>query len=235
MRRLAPLFLLALVGACGGGQNDARPDGDPLDSVTAAQLYERGLALASASDYIRAEQYLSAAIERGFPEEHAIPALMHVCVQADRLVAALEYAEPYLEQNPDEWSLRMLVASIHLGLHHDEEAREQLERVVEDAPEEPHAHYLLGVLHRDRLSDMDRARAHFRRYLALAPEGTHRDEARSALSPEERGVPQRVPMPTDEGAPESEAPEADDVAEGGDPSDQSEAEASPADAPDDSP
>lgn len=220
-----PLLRLALVaglvaglGGCGGAQSDAAPDGDPLDTVTGEQLYERGVRLAGGGDYIRAEQYLAAAIERGFPEERAIPALMHVCVQADRLVAALGYAEPYLEQHPTEWSLRMLVASIHLGLGHDEQAGEQLERVIRDAPEEaPQAHYLLGVLHRDRLEDVEGARAHFRRYLALAPEGDHREEARAALSPEERGVPQRVPM---ESAP--------DVADPDDSSDESGAEAADA-------
>jgi tetratricopeptide (TPR) repeat protein len=96
----------------------------------------------------------------------------------------------------------MLVASLHMGLEHNQEAREQLERVLVDAPEEPaQAHYFLGVLLRDQLDDQPGALLHFRRYLALAPDGDHRAEARAALPVEERGLPVRVESST-EGAPE---------------------------------
>lgn len=223
----------AVVG-CAGANANAEPTPDPLDSIEGAELYRRGRLLAGAGDYIRAEQYLAAAIERGHPEEEAIPLLLHVCVQASRLVAALDYAEPFLAHHPNEWTLRMLVASIHLALRHHDRAQAELERVIEDAAEEPaQAHYLLGVLFRDGRHNIEDARVHFRRYLALAPEGDHHEEARAALTPEERGVPRRiergessppegaVPVrePTD--APEGdEAPETTEIIEApsGDPS-----------------
>ncbi|HJL19176.1 MAG TPA: tetratricopeptide repeat protein, partial [Sandaracinaceae bacterium LLY-WYZ-13_1] len=193
-----PLLVLTLVLAgCGGAEASREPvPPDPLDTISAEELYARGAELARVGDFVRAEQYLAASIERGYPESEAMPALMHVCVQASRLVAALEYAEPYLARHPNEWTLRMLVASIHMGLEHPERARRELERVLETAPEEPaQAHYFLGVLYRDELGDEQAAAGHFRRYLAIAPEGEHRDEARAGLPAEERGVPRRVPMP----------------------------------------
>jgi len=223
-------FILALalsLSACGGAQtggDDAAEEGevdDPLLSIEAQELYRRGRLLYSAGDFIRAEQYLAAAIDRGFPEEQAMPALLQACVDASRLVAALQYAEPFLAQHPENWSLRLLVASIHMGLEHHQRARDELQRVLRDAPDEPpQAHYFLGVLYRDRLDDEDAAAEHFRRYLALAPDGDHREEAQAGLPIEEGGsrIPRRVPMPErlqpDSGAtdppgaaPETAAPE----------------------------
>lgn len=197
---------LALIGALGCGATSSAPRAsapDPLDTISAEELFERGVRLGRAGDFIRAEQYIAAAVERGFPEERAMPALMAACVQASRLSAALGYAEPYLARHPTQWSLRLLVASIHMGLRAHDRARDELQRVLRDAPEEPaEAHYFLGVLHRDALDGMDTARAHFRRYLELAPDGAHRDEAVSTLPDDERaayGVPVRVQRDTSGG------------------------------------
>jgi tetratricopeptide (TPR) repeat protein len=191
MRLLFALFLLG----CGAQAHPSSSENtDPLANVSAEELFQRGVRIGEAGDFIRAEQYIAAAIERGYPEGAAMPALMRVCVESSRLTAALAYAEPYLARHPGEWSLRLLVASIKMGLEQHEQARDELLRVIEDAPEEPpQAHYFLGVLLRDQLGDMEAARVHFRRYLALAPDGNHRDEARAALTPEERGLPIRVP------------------------------------------
>ncbi len=185
---------LASVG-CGaaspGDQRAASPD--PLDTVSAEELYRRGVLLVQSGDSVRAEQYIAAAIDRGFSEETAMPALMHACVSSSRLSAALTYAEPYLLRHPSNWPLRLLVASLHMGLAQHERARSELERVLRDAPDEPpEAHYFLGVLLRDELDDLEGARGHFRRYLAIAPQGDHRDEALAALPEEERGIPRRM-------------------------------------------
>lgn len=192
--------LLLLIAGCAAQQGQRRPMPDPLQSVEAEELYRRGGHFAQQGDYTRAEQYLTAAIERGYPETQALPLLMQVCVEASRLVSALAYAEPYLERHPEEWPLRMLVASIHMGLEQHEQARAELERVLTDAPDEPaQAHYFLGVLLRDRLDDVPGAQQHFRRYLALAPDGDHRAEALAALPPEERGTPIRIEPGSTEG------------------------------------
>ncbi|HEY8431529.1 MAG TPA: hypothetical protein VIL20_24280, partial [Sandaracinaceae bacterium] len=111
------LALALLAAACGGAaRQGGAPPPDPLETVTAEQLYAQGVSLGRSGDYVRAEQYLVAAIDRGYPEERALPALMAVCVEASRLTAALAYAEPFLARHPTHWPLRLLVASIHMGL-----------------------------------------------------------------------------------------------------------------------
>jgi tetratricopeptide (TPR) repeat protein len=173
-----------LVSACGGaqhgsGEGDGSPD--PLDTVEAAELYRRGRILAEQEDYVRAEQYLVAAIERGHSEDEVMPHLIASCVRSSRLSAALRYAEPYLEHNPGAWSLRLLVASIYMGLEQSDAAESQLGRVVLDRPEDATAHYLLAVIARDVRRDADRTVRHFQRYLELAPGGEHADEARAGI------------------------------------------------------
>ncbi|MCA9609321.1 MAG: tetratricopeptide repeat protein [Myxococcales bacterium] len=215
---MRPLLLASalslLLAGCGGAQNGGAEEAsslpDPLSSISGEELYRRGVLLAQGGDFVRAEQYMAASIQRGYPEEQVMPSLLAACVEASRLVAALQYAEPYLARHPDQWSLRMLVASIHMGLAHHTRARDELERVIRDAPEEPpQAHYFLGVLYRDELDDEAQADEHFQRYLALAPEGDHRDEARAgAHGASGPRLPQRVPMPEDEGADEGVDPPA---------------------------
>jgi tetratricopeptide (TPR) repeat protein len=187
-RILAALAALALVAVAGAGCADHRPrqvgppPGDPLREVEAAELYQHGLAMADRGDFVRAEQYLVASIERGYPEERVLPALLRACLSSSRLRAALSYAEPYLQRNPSAWSLRLLVASIYLGVGDVDRARTALEKVIRDAPAQPDAYYLLGLVLRDKIGDRPAASRTFARYLALAPEGLHAAEVRDALS-----------------------------------------------------
>ena len=215
-----------LLSACGGTHTEAEtPEArqrDPLESIDNNELLRRGIYLANQGDYVRAEQYLAAARSRGTPDEQIIPTLMEVCVRSSRLSAALGYAEPYLVQHPTDWSLRILVASIQLGLGHTREARNHLERVFLDAPSEPaEAHYLLGVTLVDS-GQQEEAVAHFQRYVELAPEGTHVDEVRGILRD---GVefmapaaapPARVPVRVDATQPQPER-DADHPTSGGTP------------------
>ncbi len=220
--RLTALGAVALLlGGCGAAALESEgPHTDPLESVSAEELYRRGRLLTEGGDHIRAEQYIAAAIQRGYDEERAMPALLQACLGASRLVAALQYAEPYLLRHPEHWPLRMLVASIHMGLEHPGQARDELERVLEDAPEEPpQAHYFLGVIYRDQLVDAARAEEHFQRYLVLSPDGEHREEAAAGIPhPINRPLPQRVPTPDagaddDADADAGEGEGADDEAE----------------------
>ncbi|MDH5491710.1 MAG: tetratricopeptide repeat protein [Myxococcales bacterium] len=136
--------------------------------------------MAGRGDMVRAEQYLSAAMERGYPEDRVVPQLIRVCVASSRISAALSYAEPYLAAHPTQWRLRYLVATLHLGLRRIPEAVADLEAVIGQRPEDPTAHYTLGIILRDHIGDGHGAREHFSRYLELAPEGAHAEEARSA-------------------------------------------------------
>lgn len=173
-----------LVAGCGGASQGVVPQAqitDPLEQQNAQQLYDAGVRIAHQGDYIRAEQYFTAARDHGYPEDQVLPLLMEVCVHSSRYSAAVGYAEPYLEAHPDDWRLRQLLATIQMGLGNSAAARLSLEHVVAEAPDEAVPHYMLGVLLRDELHDEPGMRTQMERYLALAPTGDHATEAREAL------------------------------------------------------
>jgi tetratricopeptide (TPR) repeat protein len=146
---------------------------------TPEELYELGQIFAVRGDLMRAEQYFLSAEEAGYPEERVLPALIRVFVRGSRFRDALAHAEPALARRPDDVRLRTLVASLRIALDDHEGALRELEHVVAAAPDQPFAHYLLAVLHRDRIDDPTRAQQHFERYLELDPAGPHADEARA--------------------------------------------------------
>jgi tetratricopeptide (TPR) repeat protein len=174
---------LVALGACGHASPEAEepPPADPVSEVEAEELFHQGVELARGGDLVRAEQYIGASMTRGFPEERAMPILLKVCIAASRMRVAIGYAEPYLERHPNDWPLRLLVASLYLGLEETAKARHELEYVLETEPDQPEPHYLMALLLRDEVGDPDSAETHLRRYLELAPEGEHAAEATHAL------------------------------------------------------
>ncbi len=157
------------------------PDEDPLANVPAHRLFLEGLGLAREGDFVRAEQYLVASIHRGADEGRVMPYLLQVCVSGSRFRAAVEYATPYLQRHPDDWQLRYLVGTILAGLGESRSARREFEGVLASHADDADAHYMLATLLRDSFNDPIGADGHFRRYLALAPEGPHVEEARQGL------------------------------------------------------
>ncbi|MBX3250269.1 MAG: tetratricopeptide repeat protein [Myxococcales bacterium] len=180
MKLFACVLLFAF--ACGGANAERTPMPDPLEGVEARQLFEHGAGLAQRGDAVRAEQYIVAAIERGYPREEALPILLRVCIASDRLSSALTHAEPYLREHPDQWALRYLVATIYLGLDRADDAARELQRVIDDAPDQAVPHFTLGILEHERRGNHMTARALLERYLELDPRGRHAAEARSVLS-----------------------------------------------------
>lgn len=173
----------ALVLACAGTPAESRPPmPDPLSDVEAEDLYAHGAALAQQGDSIRAEQYVVAAVERGFPTAEALPLLIEVCVASDRLSSALSYAEPFLRDHPTQWPLRHVVGTLYLGLGRVDDAQRELERVVSEAPDAAMPRYHLGMLLYEDRGDRSAALPHLERYLALAPGGSHVGEVRSILA-----------------------------------------------------
>ncbi len=136
---------------------------------------------ALSGDFTRSEQYYTAALQRGGPPERILPKLLRSCIGAHRYRAAVEYSRPYLAAHEDAWSLRFLVASIHIGLNEPLTASRHLELVLQHNPNHAEAEFLLASVLRDDLRDLGRADEHFRRYLALEPEGEHARAARQSL------------------------------------------------------
>jgi len=145
----------------------------------ARRLFELGRQAAQAGDSIRSEQYLSLAIDAGFDQRKALPLLLRVCLQDSRLRSALDHAEPYLLQHPDDRALRYLVATIHLSLGQVDAARLNLEELLRTDPNNADAHYLLGIVDMEALPN-DSVRD-FQTYLALAPQGARAFEVKSRL------------------------------------------------------
>jgi tetratricopeptide (TPR) repeat protein len=146
----------------------------------AGELFEAGRDAAARGDTIRAEQYLSAAIERGYDRGKALPLLLDACLSSSRLRAALTHAEPYLRDHPEDDGLRYLVAIVHMGLGQTSAARLALDELLRRNEKSPEAHLVLGIL--DFSSDPITAREHFLAYLELAPRGERAAEARSRLA-----------------------------------------------------
>jgi tetratricopeptide (TPR) repeat protein len=224
--RFFGLFWAALsLSGCGAGAT-ARPAAVSSDSASrnAAELFSHGEEAAKQGDTVRAEQYLSMALDRGFDEKRVLPIMLRVCLSSSRLRAALNHAEPYLRENPNDRRLRYLVATIHLGLGQLDDARIDLNHLLRLDPNDANAHYLLGVL--ESGAQVKQAPKYFRKYLKLAPQGEHAVEVRSRLTDLAVRVDlsqNLVPLPTEatlapraapggEPADLAKSPQSDDVA-----------------------
>lgn len=148
---------------------------------SADKLYERGRGFAAVGDMTRAEEYLAAAIDQGEDPKKALPLLMQVCVNAGRYRVAIDYGETHLRKHPEDARTRFVIGTIYAALGEHKPARENLELVVEQRPNDSNAHYALAVLARDADQDLIAADKHFREYLRLDPNGVHAEEARSSL------------------------------------------------------
>lgn len=185
------LLSLALsLGACATGRSPNDPlveapssteQAATLRRVSWEALEARGNELAQAGDHTRGEQYLWGALQRGAPPDRVLPRLLRVCIAGGRYRAATTYARGYLDAHPDAWALRHLIATIYVALGEPHTARAHLELVLTHNPRHAESEFTLGALLRDDLRAPAEADAHFRRYLALAPEGEHAGEARAGL------------------------------------------------------
>ena len=184
-RRLSLLFAAGFVtvGGCHHATLHERSDLQAeLSAVTAEDFLLLAVSHARSGDLLRAEQYLSAARQRGHDEEAVVYWLVRVCVAASRYQSALIHAADYLRDHPSDWPLRFVVASIHEALGDLDRAQSELERIVRAEPSIPLAHYRLAMLYRDREGEGARAMLHLEQYLVLNPEGPHAAEVRSAMS-----------------------------------------------------
>jgi tetratricopeptide (TPR) repeat protein len=145
------------------------------------RLLERGRSFAALGDHGRAEQYLSAALDRGADPRVVLPLLLRVCIAERRYRVAIQYAEPVLRRRPQDFRLRFVVASLYQSIGDNDVAQQQLELVTQTQPNHAEAHYALAVLARDEKNDPVAADRHFRQYLRIRPDGPHAAEARASL------------------------------------------------------
>lgn len=177
-------ILLCVLAGCSPAarqQSETVSETRRQERTTGEIFFHRGVALARAGQFVRAEQYLSLALGLGYREEETLRALLGVCLASSRLRAALNYAESRLVRHPDDWSLRYLVASIYLAMGEHWRAREELKRVLAYRAEFESAYYLLATVMRDSFVDLRAAGRHFSAYLRIAPRGEHADEAAAWL------------------------------------------------------
>jgi tetratricopeptide (TPR) repeat protein len=181
-RSLPWLYGLLLASACA---HDASPDTTTQLAATrgneqptsAAELFQRGAELATLARYTAAEQTLSEALERGYPAARLLPLLLEVCSKNARQSVAVSYAEPYLQLNPGDFQLRYRVASLLFELERYDEARSELSRVLDSAPNHARAHYLLALVLRDHFGDDAQAARHFAAYHRLETQGENQRAA----------------------------------------------------------
>lgn len=154
---------------------------EALPQLTAEDLFEIALLQARRGDFFRAEQYLVAARSTGYDAAAATYWLVRVCVWGGRYHSALRHGQQHLQRNPSHWRLRLVVASIHEALGELDEARQQLEGVVDADPLRALPHYRIGMLERTLPQRRAAARIHLEKYLALEPSGQYADEVRNTL------------------------------------------------------
>jgi Flp pilus assembly protein TadD len=162
------VLLFALLGACwllaaNGCATDTGERGTtpaalaPRDqnesNAPASAQFERGARLAARADYTNAERPLVEALTGGYPAARVLPLLLTVCRNAGHLSAAVDYATPYLQLHPADFSLRYRVAELLFELGRFERTASELRRVLEIAPNHASAHSLLAVTLRDHVRD----------------------------------------------------------------------------------
>ena len=189
---------LTMLGGCHHATLHQRADLQAeLATITSDDLFSLAVSHARSGDLLRAEQYLSAARQRGHDESEVVHWLVRVCIASSRYQSALAHATGYLRDHPSDWSLRLVVASIHEALGDIARAQSELERIVAAEPRRPLPHYRLAMLYRKRDAGQEHAKTHLEEYLALTPDGPHAAEVRSALSEvaDTSTGPQLVPYP----------------------------------------
>jgi len=173
-------LLLAALSGCGATQHEGTTAAH-TEARPGEELAQKGAALAAQGDDFGAEQYLESAIKAGYPEGPATRLMVSSCIGGGRLERARTHAQHYVERHPDDWIFHHVLASIYFAEGQGVFAREVLTLLLAEHPEHAPSYFLLGLVLRDQMGDMEGARHAFEQYLALAPAGDHQEEARAWL------------------------------------------------------
>jgi tetratricopeptide (TPR) repeat protein len=140
-------------------------------------LLARGQSFARAGDYTRAAQYLRAALQQQGDADVILPLLVTIEIKDQNYRAAAEHLEDRLRTHPSDVRARFVLASLLTALDRPKDAERELLGVLKRAPRHAEATFALAVVYRDGMGHYQSADDYFRRYLALEPQGRHREEA----------------------------------------------------------
>jgi tetratricopeptide (TPR) repeat protein len=172
--------LLALAG-CAHTPEPKPASAAEEKAKNAAMLLEHGRAFAEMGDEVRAQEYFAAALKAGADEKVVMPLLLRACIAQRNYRLAIEYAESSLAKDPHNARLRLLSGTLHASIGDTARSRERLERAATELESEADVQFTVAVSFRDDSGDVVMADKYFRRYLALAPNGAHAEEAKSSL------------------------------------------------------
>jgi tetratricopeptide (TPR) repeat protein len=162
------------------------------------KLFEQGKAYEAISDFVRAEQYYSAALEQGAAPERVIARLLRVCMLDGRFRLAAQYAKEHIRRHPLDAETRLVYGTVLAGLGEVAAAEVELRRVLVEKPSMAQTYFVLGqtVLPKDPRA----AREMFAKYVQYAPNGEHAEEARSLslTPPPAPAAPPSAPIATAE-------------------------------------
>jgi tetratricopeptide (TPR) repeat protein len=144
-------------------------------------LLTKGEQLEASGDYLRAEQYLAAALAAGAGDRAALPALLHACIAARHYRLGSEYADAALTRDPSNSRLRFMTAALFLAIGERGRAREQFELAASQLGGDADVQFAVAVFFRDEMSDPVSADPYFRKYLQVSPTGAHAGDARGSL------------------------------------------------------
>ncbi|MDB4944451.1 MAG: hypothetical protein JWP97_3985 [Labilithrix sp.] len=185
----APRCFLLIVLACSAGcasQTKLQRGVTALQAESAPdELMARGDQFAAVGDMTRAEQYFAGALRSNGDAPLLVRRLVAVCAADGRYPVALEYADDYLRNHPRDVDVRFAAATLRIAVGDEKKARTELALVLGSKPAFADAHYTLALLEKGD-GDVMAADREFRAYLAVSPEGEHREVARENLM---RSVP----------------------------------------------
>jgi tetratricopeptide (TPR) repeat protein len=180
--RLASVLCVLALGCGSAPLTNTRTRVEIVRREQAAdKLFTRGLAFAEIGDLTRSEQYLVSALDRGAEPRRAVPALLRVCIAANRHRAAIVYAREYGASLSHDAQFGFILALLESALGDHDAALDHLRNAVRTAPEHAGAHYQLAAQLERRNGGEAEILHHWREYLRLAPDGPHAEEARAAL------------------------------------------------------
>lgn len=176
----APMLALACASCVGPAR--AAVESPPDRAAQAEDLRTVGMRALRAGDSGRAQQYLSASLELGARADDVLSYLLLACIKARQYRAAVNYGETYRgDLTLRTAEVQLLIGSIYLGLEQYLSARQAFESVLEQDPNQPTAHYLLGSLLRNQFQEYALASAHFQAYLEQEPLGQFALAAKAGL------------------------------------------------------